>query len=77
MDLSHEERSRNARAVDPDEAPKRDRELIRQVMRTQPRAILRYVELGRVCPYEPTQKRQRAAWVREIHRQEEDEQLCP
>lgn len=73
MDLSHEERGEAARnAYQRDESTERDKSLIGAVLMNSAPGITQSLALGANCPYWPNQRRERAAWIREIARQREE-----
>jgi hypothetical protein len=71
MDLSHAERGTAARAAyQKDSVTTRDSALIANVLKAIPTpGTDQSLALGSVCPYWPSQGRERAAWVAEIRRQ--------
>lgn len=73
MDLSHEERTQNARAAyqQKPKLPAYVPRLIADILERypNPRDVSRYLELGKANPF-PGDKRFCAAWLAEIHRQE-------
>ena len=70
MDISHADRAVAAQIHTQSAAPPRDQVLIANVLRARPQdSIDQWLSLGSVCPYWPNQIRERAAWIREIHRQ--------
>ena len=75
MDLSHEERTLNARAAyQQTEARVRractDKASIARILAAFPvDSVDQWLHLGGACPYWPTQRREREAWCAEINRQ--------
>ena len=71
MDLSHEERTLNARAAyQPPVARESDRDRIARILAAFPvDNVDQWLALSGACPYWPNQRRERDAWVAEINRQ--------
>ena len=71
MDLSHEERTLNARAAyQQTEARETDKARIARILAAFPDDnVEQWLALGGACPYWPNQRREREAWCEEINRQ--------
>ena len=71
MDLSHEERTQNARAAyQQTEARESDKARIARILADYPvDGVDQWLNLGGACPYWPNQRREREAWCAEINRQ--------